>query len=207
MKKIIITAVSLITVLSFTACNKKEKVDTPTPEPTAKATEQATVKPVVNLGVSDEEMGDIVDKAEDGYKSFEIIPVDTPDFFEGKKLRLAAMVSDHNMSMLYNANAQTEISNDKLVMDVPNESGEVTKNEFIVYTMADEVKKSPNGEDFSYIAYGSDEITSEQTEGAIGIMCLVKLRDDIDMGEAAADSYVMLVETSNPDIYYMFKAE
>ena len=166
--------------------------------------EAEKTQPAVNLAVSDEDMGRLVDAADNDYKSFTVEPIDSPDFFVGKRLRVVATMQDHRMTNVYRNDIETEFTNNSLTIEYPSAEGDQKQN-YIVYTIADSVKVSPKNRHFSYVAYGEDEITSETTDGTIGIMTLIKMREDVNMGDAAADTYIMLQETSNEGVYEIFK--
>lgn len=218
MKKILTVFFALTIVLSASSCGNKtetaedyaDKLVTGEVEPDVEVVEKSETpaaeaeKPAVNLAVSDEDMGKLVDTAANDYKSFTIQPIDSPDFFVGKQLRVVATIQDHEMTNVYASDIETEFTNDSLIIKYTTDGEQVEKN-YIVYTIADKVAESPENRQFSYVAYGEDEISAETTDGTIGIMTLIKLRDDIDMGEAAADTYIMLQETSNDGVYEILK--
>lgn len=160
----------------------------------------------VNISVSEEEMSRLVDEAEDGYKSFEILPIDSPDFFVGKKLRMAATIQEHEMINIYDSDITSYITDSSFTMSY-SLNGEKTEQSFYVYTIAPEVMTTPNGRQYSYFAYGQDKIKGETTEGVIGIMTLIKMRDDIDMGAGDADMYIVLQEVANSSVYNVMKLE
>lgn len=159
----------------------------------------------VDIAVSDDEMAAFIDGAAAEYTSFEFIPIGAPDFFLNKDLRMAASVSEHQLSNVYAANIKTVFTEDSMTMSYVTD-GSTTTSEYYVYTVSDEIKTTPNGIEYTYIAYGDQPITSEETEGTIGVVANVKL-SGVDMGEASADSYVFLIETSNPGMYELFMEE
>ena len=175
---------------------------------TENETEDETEQPEgtkVDIAVSDDEMASLIDGAASEYTSFEFIPIDTPDFFLNKNLRMAASVSEHQLSNVYAANIKTIFTEDSMTMSYVTD-GNTTSNEYYVYAVSDEIKTTPSGIEYTYIAYGDQPITSEETEGTIGVVANVKL-SGVDMGEASADSYVFLIETSNPGMYELFMEE
>lgn len=160
----------------------------------------------VSIGISDEEMAAFIDEAAAEYSSFEFMPIESEDFFLNKDLRMAASVQDHEMSRIYSANIKTKFTNDAMIMEYPSE-GQSVRNEYYVYTVSDEVKTTPNGNEYTYVAYGAEPITSSETAGTIGVIGRIKMTGSVDMGEAAADSYILLIETSNAGVYELFKEE
>lgn len=169
--------------------------------------EIATDKPMnVNLGVTDEEMASYIDKAASDYKSFNFQSIESPDFFLNKKLRIAASVSDHKLNNIYSAAIEATFNNSAMTMEYESE-GQKVKNEYYVYTVSDEIKTTPGGIQYTYVAYGDQEITSESTDGTIAVLTRLSLPDTVDMGEASADSYIMMIETSNNGVYELFKEE
>ncbi|MGN1116822.1 MAG: lipoprotein [Candidatus Ornithomonoglobus sp.] len=217
MKKILTVLFALTVALSVSACGNKtetaddyaDKLVNGEVEPDVEVVEKSEApeteeKPAVNLAVSDEDMGKLVDAAADDYKSFTIQSIDSPDFFVGKQLRVVATIQDHQMTNVYASCIETKFTNDSLEIKYTSD-GEQIEQRYIVYTIADKVAVSPKNRQFSYVAYGDQEISSETTDGTIGIMTLIKMREDIDMGEAAADTYIMLQETSNEGVYEILK--
>ena len=171
----------------------------------APATE-AVVATKVNLGITDAEMAGYIDQAAEEYSSFEYQPIGSADFFLNKNLKMAASVSNHELSNVYAANIITSFTNDSMKMSYETD-GQTVSGEYYVYTVSNEVKTTPNGNEYTYVAYGDQPITSSETDGTIGVVARVKLPESVDMGDAAADSYVFLIETSNPGVYELFKEE
>lgn len=169
--------------------------------------ETSTDKPLnVNLGITDEEMASYIDKAASDYESFEFQSIESPDFFLNKKLRIAASVSDHKLNNIYSADIEATFNNSSMTMEYESD-GQRVKNEYYVYKVSDEVKTTPGGIEYTYVAYGDQQITSESTDGTIAVMARLSLPDSVDMGEASADSYIMMIETSNDGVYELFKEE
>lgn len=171
----------------------------------ALATEEAA-ETRVNLGITDAEMAGYIDQAAEEYSSFEFQSIGNADFFLDRNLRMAASVRDHELSNVYAANILTSFTNDSMKMSYDTD-GQTVSGEYYVYTVSDEIKTTPNGHEYTYVAYGDQPITSAETEGTIGVISRVKLPESVDMGDAAADSYVFLIETSNPGVYELFKEE
>lgn len=159
----------------------------------------------VNLPYTDEQMSEFVD-ALDKYKSIEILPLDSPDFIMGKQLRLVAVIQDNTLTNLYSSEIKSKFTKDTLNMQYI-QNGEQVNTDYIVYTTANEVQTSAAGHQYTYTAYGSEEISSEMTDGAIAIINKVKISESVDMGDGAAESYVLLQETSNPGVYEVFRIE
>lgn len=169
--------------------------------------ETVTDKPTnVNLGITDEEMASYIDKAASDYESFEFKSIESPDFFLNKKLRIAASVSDHKLNNIYSADIEATFNNSSMTMEYESD-GQRVNNEYYVYKVSDEVKTTPGGIQYTYVAYGDQQITSESTDGTIAVLARLSLPDTVDMGEAAADSYIMMIETSNNGVYELFKEE
>lgn len=159
----------------------------------------------VNLPYTDEQMSEFVD-ALDKYKSIEILPLDSPDFIMGKQLRLVAVIQDNTLTNLYSSEIKSKFTKDTLNMQYI-QNGEQVNTDYIVYTTANEVQTSAAGHQYTYTAYGSEEISSEMTDGAIAIINKVKISESVDMGDGADESYVLLQETSNPGVYEVFRIE
>lgn len=159
----------------------------------------------VNLPYTSEQMGEFVD-ALDKYESLEILPIDSPDFIIDKQLRLVAVIQDNTITNLYSSEIKSKFTQDSLNMQYI-ENGQQVNADYIVYTTANEIQTSPSGHQYTYTAYGSEAISSEMTDGAIAIVNKVKISESVDMGEGAAESYVLLQETSNPGVYEVFRIE
>lgn len=160
----------------------------------------------VSIDISDEEMASYIDTAAVEYSSFEFVPIGSPDFFMNKDLRMAASVSDHEMSQLYASDIKASFTEDSMVMEYLSE-GQSIRNQYYVYAVSDKIRTTPNGNEYTYVAYGAEPITSSETAGTIGVIGKIKMSGSVDMGEAAADSYIFLIETSNPGVYELFKEE
>lgn len=160
----------------------------------------------VNIDVSDEQMAGLIDQAGEEYSSFDFQPIGSADFFLDKDLRVVAVVKDHQLTSRYAANIKTMFSNDRMMISYDTD-GQTVSSEYYVYTISDEIKKTPNGHEYTYVVYGNEPITGSEVQGTIGILTKVKLPSDIQMGEAASDSYVFLIEASNPGVYELFKEE
>ena len=57
------------------------------------------------------------------------------------------------------------------------------------------------------IAFGNHDLTEDNKEFNTDCFALIKMRDDIDMGDAKAEAYVLLIEDAMPDTYEIFKIE
>ena len=160
--------------------------------------------PDASLAVSETEMAALVDAFDNDYKSFEIIDIPSADFFIDKKLRLAALVQNHELENRYDAGITALFTRKALSIDYVS-NGENIHNECTVYKLADTPVTTPEGNSFSYIAYG-DGANPSESDSIIGIAALVTI-NGVDMADAAADEYVMFIETSDTSLYQIFKIE
>lgn len=235
MKKLILVLIAAATVLTAASCGKEEKetadsyldklvsgeidpdvevadsvaetesVSEADEENKSEVTSENSAGVTVNLPYTSEQMGEFVD-ALDKYESLEILPIDSPDFIINKQLRLVAVIQDNTITNLYSSEIRSKFTQDSLNMQYI-ENGQQVNADYIVYTTANEIQTSPAGHQYTYTAYGSEAISSEMTDGAVAIVNKVKISDSVDMGEGKAENYVLLQETSNPNVYEVFKIE
>lgn len=232
MKKLILVFFSVVLLATVSSCGKKqeetadsylnklvngeidpdvkvedtaEETEKTEPDDQLKEVSESDQGVTVNLPYTDEQMGEFVD-ALDKYKSLEILPLDSPDFMIDKQLRLVAVIQDNTITNLYSSEIRLKFTKDTLNMQYI-QNGEQVNTDYIVYTTANEIQTSAAGHQYTYTAYGSEEISSEMTDGAIAIINKVKISDSVDMGEGTAESYVLLQETSNPGVYEVFRIE
>lgn len=232
MKKLILVFFSVVLLATVSSCGKKqeetadsylnklvngeidpdvkvedtaEETEKTEPDDQLKEVSESDQGVTVNLPYTDEQMGEFVD-ALDKYKSLEILPLDSPDFMIDKQLRLVAVIQDNTITNLYSSEIRSKFTKDTLNMQYI-QNGEQVNTDYIVYTTANEIQTSAAGHQYTYTAYGSEEISSEMTDGAIAIINKVKISDSVDMGEGTAESYVLLQETSNPGVYEVFRIE
>ena len=235
MKKLILVLIAAATVLTAASCGKEEKetadsyldklvsgeidpdvevadsvaetesVSEADEENKSEVTSENSAGVTVNLPYTSEQMGEFVD-ALDKYESLEILPIDSPDFIINKQLRLVAVIQDNTITNLYSSEIRSKFMQDSLNMQYI-ENGQQVNADYIVYTTANEIQTSPAGHQYTYTAYGSEAISSEMTDGAVAIVNKVKISDSVDMGEGKAENYVLLQETSNPNVYEVFKIE
>ena len=166
----------------------------------------------VQIEIPVEELGKLVDAADEAYKSFEVLPVDSADFFLGKKLRLVATLQDddsqkHTMKFMYDQNITATVTDAVLAMKYKNGEGIDQTHANYVYAVSDEPFTSPGGRNFAIVAFGDHEITEENKEFLTDCFVLIKMRDDVDMSIAPADTYVLLIESAMPEVYELFKVE
>lgn len=235
MKKLILVLIAAATVLTAASCGKEEKetadsyldklvsgeinpdvevadsaaetesVSEADEENKSEVTSENSAGVTVNLPYTSEQMGEFVD-ALDKYESLEILPIDSPDFIINKQLRLVAVIQDNTITNLYSSEIRSKFTQDSLNMQYI-ENDQMINADYIVYTTANAIQTSPAGHQYTYTAYGSEAISSEMTDGAVAIVNKVKISDSVDMGEGKAESYVLLQETSNPNVYEVFKIE
>lgn len=235
MKKLILVLIAAATVLTAASCGKEEKetadsyldklvsgeidpdvevadsvaetesVSEADEENKSEVTSENSAGVTVNLPYTSEQMGEFVDTL-DKYESLEILPIDSPDFIINKQLRLVAVIQDNTITNLYSSEIRSKFTQDSLNMQYI-ENGQQVNADYIVYTTANEIQTSPAGHQYTYTAYGSEAISSEMTDGAVAIVNKVKISDSVDMGEGKAENYVLLQETSNPNVYEVFKIE
>ena len=166
----------------------------------------------VQIEIPVAELGKLVDDADDAYKSFEVVPVDSADFFLEKKLRLVATLEDddsgkHNMTFLYDQNITATVTDSVLAMNYKNSDGDDQTLANYVYAAPQEAFTSPGGRNFAVVAFGDHEITEENKEFLTDCFMLIKMRDDVDMSIAPADTYVLLIESAMPEVYELFRVE
>lgn len=232
MKKIVTVLLAAAMLVFASACGKKKNDDnssaeeiksranisenaksgmeteTSTEEPdpeTAKRVE--TIKKILeDMPIG--ELNEYVDKAENDYKSFELLPIESSDFVIGKKLKLVATIEDHKMSFVSQMNMHAEVTNEVLSITYPDSEneGEEKKAANYVYGVTEPVTTEGGGQ-YIAVAFGDHELTEENSDYNIDCFALIKMRDDVDMQGSTAESYVLLIEKGFPDKYEIFEAE
>lgn len=172
--------------------------------------EQPVSKPQtapVKLSLSEAEMGAMIDKFDDEYKSFEVTAISSPEFFMGKNLRLGAVIANHQLSQVYAQQIRAAFSPQKMTVSSSDASGQTNSMDYYIYSVAANVAKTPSGRDFSYVSYGSEDPSGGEINGVIGVMARVICSKPEAMGEAKADEYILLIESGQPEVYQLFLAE
>ena len=161
----------------------------------------------VKLALSETEMGAMIDKFDDEYKSFEVTSLSSPGFFMGKNLRLGAVIANHQLSQVYDQQIRAAFSPQKMTVASLDSSGQPNSTDYYIYSVATNVAKTPSGRDFSYVSYGSEDPSGGAVSGVIGVMARVICSNPEAMGEAKADDYILLIESGQPEVYQLFLAE
>lgn len=163
--------------------------------------------PSVKLSLSEAEMGAMIDKFDDDYKSFEVASITSPEFFMGQNLRLGAVIADHKLSQVYAQQIRAAFSPQKMTLSSSDTSGQTNNTDYYIYSVATNVAKTPAGRDFSYISYGTEKASGGEIKGVIGIVARVICSQPAAMGEAQADEYILIIESGQPEVYQLFLAE
>lgn len=161
----------------------------------------------VKLALSEADMGAMIDKFDDEYKSFEVVSAKSPDFFMGKNLRLGAVISDHQLSQVYSQNIRAAFSPQKMSVSSVDATGQEVGGDYYIYSVAGNVAKTPSGRDFTYVSYGSNAPDSGEINGVIGVIARVVCSKPEAMGDAQSDEYILLIESGQPEVYQLFLAE
>ena len=172
-------------------------------QPNTPQTEASSVK----LALSETDMGAMIDKFDDEYKSFEVVSAQSPDFFIGKNLRLGAVIKDHQLSQVYSQNIRAAFSPQKMSVSSVDATGQEVSGDYYIYSVAGNVAKTPSGRDFTYVSYGSEAPDSGEINGVIGVIARVVCSKPEAMGEAQANEYILLIESGQPEVYQLFLAE
>ena len=160
----------------------------------------------ISINIPEDELAKLVDEADDEYESFEVVDMPSADFFMGKKLNAVAALSNHEMTMIEKGAVTMEINNTNIVFDYLSSDGQQQQSAF-VYKISPEILKTSAGRDYTYVVYGTEPITEGEISGTVGVLRVIKLRDDVDMGENKADTYVLYEETAQSGSYYIMTVE
>ena len=114
---------------------------------------------------------------------------------------------NHTITFKYDQNITAAVTDSVLVINYKNNDGSDHTRTNYVYAAPDEPFISPGGRNFAIVAFGDHEITEENKEFLTDCFMLIKMRDDVDMSIAPADTYVLLIESAAPDTYELFKIE
>lgn len=147
-------------------------------------------------GFSSDDLSAVVDNTARAYQSVSLQPIGTPDFFKDKTLRLAFTVYNNEMTSQYEMGIDNVFTDDLYSISV----GDMEES-YKVYAASDSVNITPDGNQYSYVVYGMDDM-----DVTAGIMTRIKISDDVDTDEAAAEDYIMLISASG-GMMYIFKAE
>lgn len=235
MKKIIIAFLAITMAASIAGCGKKtetaedyadklvsgeiqpdvdvkERKDTEAPS--AEAENQSAEKDInsedekaVEIEIPIAELARIVDNADNEYKSFEIQDISSNDFFYGKNLRLVAALKDHEMTYLYEQNITASFKDRIVTMTYTDKDNKQQEIKNLIYAMPEHPVESTEGRKFSVVAFGDHELTNENKTFSTDCLALIKMRDDVDMKDAKADTYVLLIESAIEGQYEIFKVE
>ncbi|MBQ3426159.1 MAG: hypothetical protein IJH37_03320 [Clostridia bacterium] len=154
------------------------------------------------------ELSEIVDTAENEYKSFELLPIEDTSFVIGKKMKLVATIADHQMSFVSQKDIKAEVTNEYISISYsdPEKEGErITKPNY-VYGITDPIK-TEGGSQYIAVAFGDHELTTENSNFLTDCFALIKMRDDVKIEGSDAETYVLLIEKDYPDKYEIFEVE
>lgn len=160
----------------------------------------------VSINIPEEDLAALVDASDEEYASFEVVDMPSANFFMGKKLNAVAMLSQHEMTMLQKGAITIEINNTNLTFDCATEEGAQQKSAFI-YKISPQVLTTSGDRDYTYIVYGTEPIADGEINGTVGIIRVIKMKDSVDMGENAADTYILYEETSQSGSYYLMTVD
>ncbi len=211
MKKLFAFLCAAAMIVSVSACKDKksehELGSGANIDPNAAQGSEPYVDPDVELDVDVKTLEALVDEADSEYKSFEIVPIESADFFVGKKLHLVSFLKDHNMSFIYDSNIFTTISKEKLTITYNDENDKPVVAMNNIYKLSAPMT-TPGGNKYIYAAFGSRALT-EDIKDDYNTDCIVqiKMRDDVNMQGHDADTYIMLIESAVPDQYEIFMVE
>lgn len=191
MKKTILMLLAAAMIMTVSSCGKKN--DPP---------EDEGIQIEVPVG----ELSEYVDKAENDYKSFELLPIESTDFFMNKTLNLVAMVENHEMSRIDNPIMSVKFTDDFVTMKYPDKDGNETEAVNYVYTVS-KPAKTGEGNHYVIVAFGDHEMTEEDKEFNTDCLALIKMKEGIDMGPNQADTYVLMIESQFPEQYKILKVE
>ena len=228
MKKILTILLAAAMLVSASACGKKDKEENLSAEEIksraniaedakngqdAETGDEEAAKRAEEIrkileGMPIGEMNELIDTAENEYKSFELLPIEDTSFIIGKKLKLVATIEDHQMSMVAKANMRAEVTNELLSITYPDpeKDGEEVKAANYVYGVTDPVT-TEGGCQYIAVAFGDHELTEENSDYNIDCFALVKMRDDVEIDDSDAETYVMLIEKSFPDRIEIFEVK
>ena len=225
MKKILTVFLSISMLIYAVGCSKKPQTaddyadklvrgeiqpnaDTDAATNNGKTSETEDTTQGIELDIPVDVLSGLVDTVDNEYKSIEVLPIDSASFFIGKQLRLVSFLSGHDMTFTYESNIKARFTRDALTISYPNSENDnrpttVTNR---IYEISEPVT-TPGGNQYVYIAFGEHELTEDNKEFSSDCLMFIKMSDTVDMGEAAADTYVLLIESQFPDRYELFKVE
>ena len=187
------------------------KVEIPTADPALKADTEVKDDGTAELRINTQKTNEYIDKAENDYKSFSLLPVQSADFFKNKKLKLMAIVEDHKMSFVENLNMTLEVTDQTIKVSSPDGNGG-TKETVNRAFMTSEPFTTPGGAQYIVFAFGDHELTKDNPDYNIDCFALIdKPEDSVAPDDPSkvvpAGQYVLLIETVFPSRYELFIAE
>ena len=183
----------------------------PTVDPALNANAEIKDDGTAELAINTEKTSEYIDKAENDYKSFSLLPVQSADFFKNKKLKLVAIVEDHKMSFVEELGMTLEVTDDTIKVTSPDGNGG-TKDAVNRAYMTSDLITSPGGASYVVFAFGDHELSKDNKEFNVDCFALIDKPEDSVAPEdpskvVPAGQYVMLIETIFPARYELFKAE
>lgn len=160
----------------------------------------------VSISIPEEELASLVDASDEEYASLEVVDMPSENFFMGKKLNAVAILSQHEMTMLQKGAITMEINNTNLTFNYMA-GEEAQQKEAFIYKISPRILTTSAGRDYTYIVYGTEPITEGEINGTVGIIRMIKMKGNVDMGENAADTYILYEETSQSGSYYLMTVE
>lgn len=186
-------------------------VEIPTADPAININAEVKDDGTAEFNINTEKTGEYIDKAENDYKSFSLLPVQSADFFKNKKLKLMAIVEDHKMSFVEELGMTLEVTDETIKVTSPDGNGGMKETVNRSYMTSDPVT-SPGGASYIVYAFGDHELSKDNSEYNVDCFALIDKPQDSAAPEdpskvVPAGQYVMLIETVFPARYELFKAE
>ena len=187
------------------------KAEIPTADPALKADAEVKDDGTAEFSINTEKTNEYIDKAENDYKSFSLLPVQSADFFKNKKLKLMAIIEDHKMSFVEELDMTLEVTDETIKVTAPDGNGGTKETVNRSYMISDPVT-SPGGASYIMFAFGDHELSKDNKDYNVDCFALIDKPEDSVASEdpskvVPAGQYVMLIETVFPSRYELFKVE
>lgn len=190
--------------------NAGEPMEIPTVEPGIK--QDAVIKDdgTAEFSIGTAKTSEYIDTAENDYKSFSFLQLESADFFKNKRLTLVATIEDHSMSFLEDIGYTLTVTDEYLEITGKDADGNDSTAANYVYLTTD-VLSSPGGLDYVILAFGDHVLAADDADYNVDCFALIDMPKDSVSEDGSkvieAGQYVLLIETIFPQRYELFRIE
>ena len=193
------------------AKDDKAKPEIPTADPALNIKAEVKDDGTAEFSINTNKTSEYIDKAENDYKSFSLLPVQSADFFKNKKLKLVAVIENHKMSFIEGLDMTLEVTDQTIKVTAPDGNGGAKDTVNRTYMLSDPIT-TPGGAQYVVLAFGDHELSKDNSDYNVDCFALIDKPQDTVAPEdpskvIPAGQYVLLIETVFPERYELFKVE